>query len=814
MVVLLIPRFLPLFFLALPNFSHSEIETLDDFNILRSEHPNILEENTQKVVEITQARTAEQEQKALYDSADVATFNSIVFVGPSLDYALGGGIQDGWLRYTDKRFLGARNIITLVAGANVGIVNTILKNRYSYPRPFVLSDDINKVSGETYNKVGAFKSFPSGHTALGYFNALLLAQLFPERYPELMTAASDFGHSRILLGVHYPLDVMGSRMVVMSQVASLMSHPIFRSLISIARLEVRTPIEFRCQMSILDCTKKNIPLHTEYFNDIYNDKENNRQRFNERMNYGFSKISDPNALFVAPENSGWLLFYRFPYLSNEQRLDIIRSTAGEAGYPLDNQTKKGSWQRVNLYEASFGPKRIDGTWVVDMDGQWQEKIISGFSNPYYAYDQWHNNISGNGNLIKKGRGVLALMGNNHLSGITVLNGGLILNADNELNALSEVKGGFLEINGTFNSSNKLIIGNKGILMGGGVINSPVDLRGLLSTSSLVPLTILQTLQFYPESTYQPRELGTQGAILAEGKQAHIVFDGILDARNITPGSLVDLKGGAHLSGHFNTILQPRYLFNTDLYYDILWHDRGANLYINSDHYPKISDFKGNAKEGLILLTRLQGSQNAMSNHAYQNWLNHALYTGETQLLPQLIHGQIYADMMQYLNQEIFLPNINSYIIRQSEIGQSSIWANYTAKNIDMKVDEGNIATQVQDRGLSFGFNYLLNSHVVLTQNFYLNQLKLKQFASSAKVKQITEVSGLRYYPKDNRQGFYVESGLGLGWYQFEVERQLGILGHNKAKKSGHLALMYGELGYELSLNDNWRLAKVAVNHRH
>ena len=55
------------------------------------------------------------------------------------------------------------------------------------------------------------QSFPSGHTTKTYNRGLGLATLLPELGPELVARAAEGGNNRVVLGVHYPMDVIGGR---------------------------------------------------------------------------------------------------------------------------------------------------------------------------------------------------------------------------------------------------------------------------------------------------------------------------------------------------------------------------------------------------------------------------------------------------------------------------------------------------------------------------------------------------------------------------------------------------------------------------
>mgnify|MGYP000438222198 CR=1 FL=1 len=66
-------------------------------------------------------------------------------------------------------------------------------------------------------------SFPSGHTTFAFTQGAGLAYLLPELGPEIMTRVSEAGNNRIVLGVHYPLDIMGGHIAGQYGVATAVS---------------------------------------------------------------------------------------------------------------------------------------------------------------------------------------------------------------------------------------------------------------------------------------------------------------------------------------------------------------------------------------------------------------------------------------------------------------------------------------------------------------------------------------------------------------------------------------------------------------
>jgi undecaprenyl-diphosphatase len=56
-------------------------------------------------------------------------------------------------------------------------------------------------------------SFPSGHTATAFAGATALSYFFPRWTAAFFVLAAAIGYSRLYVGVHFPLDVLGGAVI-------------------------------------------------------------------------------------------------------------------------------------------------------------------------------------------------------------------------------------------------------------------------------------------------------------------------------------------------------------------------------------------------------------------------------------------------------------------------------------------------------------------------------------------------------------------------------------------------------------------------
>lgn len=111
------------------------------------------------------------------------------------------------------------------------------KKRYARTRPFVVANERTCTPADE-PQLRRDGSYPSGHSAVAWTWALVLAELAPERANEILARGRAAGQSRVVCGVHWQSDVDAGRLVASAVVAQLHSVADFRAQLAQARLEV------------------------------------------------------------------------------------------------------------------------------------------------------------------------------------------------------------------------------------------------------------------------------------------------------------------------------------------------------------------------------------------------------------------------------------------------------------------------------------------------------------------------------------------------------------------------------------------------
>lgn len=121
--------------------------------------------------------------------------------------------------------------------ADAGFATYAAKTQYQRRRPFVEFKDAS-CTPQDESKLETDGSYPSGHSAIGWAWALILAELAPERVDAVLARGYAFGQSRVVCGVHWQSDVNAGRVVAAGVVARLHADPAFTADLQAARVEL------------------------------------------------------------------------------------------------------------------------------------------------------------------------------------------------------------------------------------------------------------------------------------------------------------------------------------------------------------------------------------------------------------------------------------------------------------------------------------------------------------------------------------------------------------------------------------------------
>jgi acid phosphatase (class A) len=117
--------------------------------------------------------------------------------------------------------------LLFTTASEAGLATSAPKMLFKRQRPFVGTKDAICTPGDA-TLAGSF-GYPSGQSASGWAQGLVLSELMPDRAAAIMTRARIYGESRVVCGVHTVSDVEAGRNVAGAVVATLHRVPAFQS---------------------------------------------------------------------------------------------------------------------------------------------------------------------------------------------------------------------------------------------------------------------------------------------------------------------------------------------------------------------------------------------------------------------------------------------------------------------------------------------------------------------------------------------------------------------------------------------------------
>ncbi|MEU2778889.1 phosphatase PAP2 family protein [Streptomyces sp. NPDC007162] len=383
------------------------------------------------------------------DTTPATTINDAVPAGAPAGSALGAGSHDSALGKVAE-------LVDTVRGTYAS--GNPSKYAYQYPRPWRMNEDSEVVDTGKTDAFGypVYESdvvvapqllrqrstsptddggFPSGHTNAFHLAGLAYAYAVPERFQELVTRALELSDTRIVAGMHNTVDVIGGRIMATALAAATLADPANADLKKAARAQALA--YFEAQTGSTADTLYAYAHSAGTATDPYADREANERAHTPRLTYVLQRQGRDLPLTV-PKGAEVLLETRQPYLSADQRREVLRTTGLPSGYVLLDGPEQ--WGRLDLFAAADGYGAFDSDVTVALDA-----AAGGFA----AADSWRNDIDGRGGLTKQGTGTLTLTGRNRYTGGTVLAAGtLVAGSDDALgHGDVRVSGGTLRVTG-------------------------------------------------------------------------------------------------------------------------------------------------------------------------------------------------------------------------------------------------------------------------------------------------------------------------------------------------------------------------------
>lgn len=175
------------------------------------------------LVALQKARTPEQEAAALADR-ERSVFLFADVLGPQFNDKDLASIAPFFDRIhaTEKLFVGKA------------------KNHWKRPRPFLVDENLNPSLPRPQSY-----SYPSGHSAFGHLAAIVLANMVPEKAPDLFARGTRYARQRMMGGVHYPTDIEGGKIAAAVIANALFHDQEFMRGFAQAKAQIRTALKLR-----------------------------------------------------------------------------------------------------------------------------------------------------------------------------------------------------------------------------------------------------------------------------------------------------------------------------------------------------------------------------------------------------------------------------------------------------------------------------------------------------------------------------------------------------------------------------------------
>jgi acid phosphatase (class A) len=148
------------------------------------------------------------------------------------------------------------------AGADTAAQTNIAKRFFHKLRPFKIdSGPICEPAADVENSF----DYPSGHATWGWTWASILAELLPDRAPQILARGRAYGESRIVCGVHNASAVEAGRISAEATLLEVRATSDYRRDLAAAREEIKRLKALRSAPPVQQCTAEESLVHTNIF---------------------------------------------------------------------------------------------------------------------------------------------------------------------------------------------------------------------------------------------------------------------------------------------------------------------------------------------------------------------------------------------------------------------------------------------------------------------------------------------------------------------------------------------------------------------
>ncbi|CAO4175191.1 autotransporter domain-containing protein [Methylorubrum populi] len=379
------------------------------------------------------------------------------------------------------------------------------QNVYGDSRPAqVAPNRYNRFDPTALNGIATNPAFPSGHTTYAFTTSILQAMLVPQQYQGMLARGAEYGDSRIVLGVHYPLDVIGGRALASYDIAQALTNPAYLnnaattgtaldmpSLFTQASTQIQAYLAAQCGTTVAACAAS----AANTTGNPYLVTDANAALYRQRLTYGLPTLSFVQApREAAPAGGPDAAILLAPvYGGNSAAAQQIAPNGGIAGSlqtATINQivvntetnalaafygTPLSYWTRIDLYAASTYFQNVTGTLQLDPRDRVATDVTVGNTGTLIA----DGTVAGRATVGASGvlGGAGSVGGLTLQSGGTVSPGGGLGGAIGTLNVAGDARfasGSTVQIDtGTAGRSDRIAVAGQAAL-GGTVAFAPID----------------------------------------------------------------------------------------------------------------------------------------------------------------------------------------------------------------------------------------------------------------------------------------------------------------------------------------------------